>query len=172
MKNKGQLKENCKVKICIADTSGNCVYSYNAIYRNGWFDHEGQNARHDTLDSIDGCYTWYIVDEDKKEPPMENFHCQPDKPLKKNFFNDSDCFPKTYQPEILAIPKPEVENIIYSLELGLENTQTVLAEHDASLGRTTKKNKSWAETLEGDIEFIKSSLAFLKEKLGTTNHQP
>ncbi len=63
MKNKGQLKENCKVKICIADTSGSCVYSYKAVYRNGWFDHEGSNARHDTIDSIDGCYTWYIVED-------------------------------------------------------------------------------------------------------------
>jgi hypothetical protein len=63
MKNKGQLKENCKVKICFADTSGSCVYSYRATYRNGWFDHEGANARHDTLDSIDGCYTWFIVED-------------------------------------------------------------------------------------------------------------
>lgn len=109
----------------------------------------------------------------KDLPDTPNYHCQPDKPLKKNFFDDSGCFPKTYQPEILAVPRPEIEMIIYSLEIGLENTQAVLIEHDASLGRTTKKNKSWAETLEGDIEFIKSSLTFLKEKLAVSStHYP
>lgn len=62
-KNRGILKENSKVSIHIADGSGNCVYSYKAIYRNGWFDHQdSNNNRHDTLKDVDGCYFWYIVE--------------------------------------------------------------------------------------------------------------
>ena len=41
------------------------------------------------------------------------------------------------------------------LEIGLENTQSALIEHDAVLGRTTRKNREWAETLESDIERMK-----------------
>lgn len=65
-KNKGILKEGCKVTICMADTSGNCVWSYEATYKNGWFDHESpeKNARHDTPAMMDGCYAWYIVKDD------------------------------------------------------------------------------------------------------------
>lgn len=114
---------------------------------------------------------------------MENFHCQPDKPLKKNFFDDSECFPKKmqedilaiqeYQPETIAIPTLELQNIIDALQAGLEHTQTVLAEHDASLGCTTRKNQSWAETLEKDIEFLKARIKLLKLKIiGATTHYP
>jgi hypothetical protein len=61
MKNKGKLQENTSVKLCFADTSGSCVWSYKAIFRNGWFDNEGKNSRHDTLSDVDGCYVWYEV---------------------------------------------------------------------------------------------------------------
>lgn len=61
MKNKGNLQENTRVKLCFADTSGSCVYSYEAIFRNGWFDHGEKNSRHDTLSDVDGCYVWYEV---------------------------------------------------------------------------------------------------------------
>lgn len=118
---------------------------------------------------------------------LENLHCQPDKPLKKNFFDDSKCFPKIwpevaikdivsaqeYQPETISIPILELQNIIDALECGLEHTQTVLAEHDASLGRTTRKNKNWAEQLEKDIEFLKDRIKFSKLKIiGVTTHYP
>lgn len=78
-----------------------------------------------------------------------------------------------YEPETIAIPTLEVENIIGALEAGLEHTQTVLAEHDTSLGRTTRKNQSWAETLEKDITLLRTRITFLKEKLlGATTHYP
>ncbi len=81
--------------------------------------------------------------------------------------------PQTYQPETVAIPILEAENIVDALEAGLEHTQTVLAEHDASLGRTTRQNKSWAEHLEKDIEFLKARILMLKHKLvGATTHYP
>lgn len=78
-----------------------------------------------------------------------------------------------YQPETVAIPTLEAENIVDALECGLEHTQTVLAEHDACLGRTTRKNKNWAEQLEKDIEFLKVRILMLKNKLvGATTHYP
>lgn len=63
--NKGILTEGCRVTVEFADTSANCVWSYKAIYRNGWFDHENPsgNARHDTPASMDGCYSRYIVEK-------------------------------------------------------------------------------------------------------------
>lgn len=106
---------------------------------------------------------------------------------KCNWIDDSDIFPKImpevsikdiasaleYQPETIAIPILELQNIVDALEAGLEHTQTVLAEHDASLGRTTRKNKSWAETLEKDIEFLKARIKLLKLKIvGATTHYP
>lgn len=81
--------------------------------------------------------------------------------------------PQTYQPETIAIPTLEAENIVDALEAGLEHTQTVLVEHDVSLGRTTRKNQSWAEQLEKDIEFLKERVKLLKLKLiGATTHYP
>lgn len=79
----------------------------------------------------------------------------------------------SYQPETIAIPTLEVQNIVNALEAGLEHSQTVLAEHDASLGRTTRKNQSWAETLEKDITLLRTRITFLKGKLiGATTHYP
>ena len=74
-KNKGILTEGCPVTICMADTSGSCVFSYKAIYRNGWFDHNNpsRNSRHDTLKDIDGCYAWYIVDPFNLDKNKEDF---------------------------------------------------------------------------------------------------
>ncbi len=119
----------------------------------------------------------------KDLPDTPNFHCQPDKPLKRDFFDDSEYFPKNmqedilaiqeYQPETIAIPTLELQNIIDALEAGLEHTQTVLAEHDASLGRTTRQNKSWAETLEKDIALLRTRITLLKGKLiGVATHYP
>lgn len=100
---------------------------------------------------------------------MENFHCQPDKT--KEIWDAP--LPQTYQPETIAIPILELQNIVDALEAGLEHTQTVLAEHDASLGRTTRKNQSWAETLEKDIVLLRTRITFLKGKLiGVTTHYP
>jgi hypothetical protein len=68
-KNNGILKEGCKVTVCMADTSGNCVWSYKATYKDGWFDHGNPsgNARHDTPAMMYGCYAWYIVENDQGE---------------------------------------------------------------------------------------------------------
>lgn len=56
-----------------------------------------------------------------------------------------------YQPTMLTVD----ENIIYlaldSANTGLEYAKMCLAEHDVALGRTTLKNKVWAERIETDI---------------------
>lgn len=106
----------------------------------------------------------------------------PDTPTTKHLFNpQGGCvkgreiwgasLPQNYQPETVSIPKLEVENIIDALKAGLEHTENVLIDHDNTLGRTTRKNELWAKQLEKDIEFFKTRIKLLKEKLGTTNHQ-
>ena len=101
-----------------------------------------------------------------------NTHWMKDLPDKAKEIWDASL-PQTYQPETIAIPTLEIENIIDALEAGLEHTQTVLAEHDASLGRTTRKNQSWAETLEKDITLLRTRITFLKGKLiGVSTHYP
>lgn len=65
-------------------------------------------------------------------------------------------------PEMWTIKKDLVDKIIPCLEAGLENTQSALAEHDASLGRTTTKNRMWAETLEKQIQDMKDCIKELK----------
>lgn len=54
-----------------------------------------------------------------------------------------------------------MDRIKASLEDGLENTHSALIEHDSSLGRTTHKNRWWAETLERQIEEMKAVIQML-----------
>lgn len=77
-----------------------------------------------------------------------------------------------YEPEKVSIPVLEIENIIDALQAGLEHTESSLIEHDATVGRTTRRNKFWAQTLEADILALKNSIEFLKKKIvsATTNY--
>lgn len=113
--------------------------------------------------------------------PPENFHCQPDKPYKdgrdspKNWLPDliaemgeakkgANSPPHPFaemqerEPATIAVNEPFLLDCKESLEAGLEFTQGALAEHDASLGRTTFKNKSWAETMEKSIVRMRSCI--------------
>lgn len=65
---------------------------------------------------------------------------------------------QTYQPAVTEVDEPFLLDCKESLEAGLEFTQGALAEHDASLGRTTFKNKSWAETMEKSITQMRSCI--------------
>jgi hypothetical protein len=47
---------------------------------------------------------------------------------------------------------------------GLEYARECLSEHDARLGRSSLKNKAWAEVMEKDIAKFEQVLAQLKEK--------
>lgn len=50
-----------------------------------------------------------------------------------------------------------IEQIIEALNSGIENTQELLAQHDRDLGRTTPRNKRWAEQLEDDINSMQEA---------------
>lgn len=70
---------------------------------------------------------------------------------------------QTYRPEILSgIEKDKIYAAISALQVGLENTQDLLAQHDYSLGRDTRKNRFEAERLENEIRIIGAALDSLK----------
>lgn len=48
-----------------------------------------------------------------------------------------------------------------AIEVGLEYARQCLTNHDAALGRTTHKNRTWAETIEGEIQQMKNALDLL-----------
>ena len=56
----------------------------------------------------------------------------------------------------------EMENIVDSLEAGIENTRELLVDHDERLGRTTAKNRFTAERMEKEISKMEKSLGYLK----------
>lgn len=103
---------------------------------------------------------WFL---EKKEPKNGREYYQ----LSATIIEAPDKLPKTipisyFQPEKWAVDKNTLRNIIDALQAGLEHTRSTLAEHDSSLGRTTRKNKSWAETIESDIRAIEKSIKDLK----------
>ena len=52
---------------------------------------------------------------------------------------------------------------ITALESGLEYARECLTVHESNLGRTTLKNKLWAERMESDIRQMEKALKLLKE---------
>lgn len=69
---------------------------------------------------------------------------------------------QTYQPHIWTVKKDTIYAAIQAVEDGLESTRELLVKHDAELGRTTQKNKGWAETLEASIAHMERTLAMLR----------
>jgi hypothetical protein len=69
-----------------------------------------------------------------------------------------------YQPEIWKVEKDTIYAAISAVEAGLEYAKECLAIHDTGLGRTTLKNKNWAETIEKDIRELTKTLAMLKNE--------
>ena len=65
---------------------------------------------------------------------------------------------QTYQPEVWAMTKDSVYDAQEALQIGLENTRELLAEHDFRLGRTTRSNRTTAERLEEEIAKIESAM--------------
>lgn len=68
-----------------------------------------------------------------------------------------------YIPEIWGVKKDTIYAAISALEAGLEYAQECLADHDQKLGRTIRRNREWAETIEEDIKKIKKSIEELKK---------
>lgn len=113
-----------------------------------------------------------------KDAP-ENFHCEPDgqktisseKALVKEEVRKLCGYKdqpnpleiiQYFQSEKWSVDKNLLRSCLDAIESGLEHTNSVLMEHDSCLGRTTRKNKSWAETLENDISLMKNCIERLK----------
>lgn len=50
-----------------------------------------------------------------------------------------------------------------AIQSGIDYAVECLAQHEAALGRTTLKNKSWAEHMEADIKQMQNALKALPE---------
>jgi hypothetical protein len=61
-------------------------------------------------------------------------------------------------PEYIELEKFSLLRIADALKIGLENTEQILTEHEANLGRTTRKNRTYAEQLEQEIVTINAAL--------------
>jgi hypothetical protein len=69
----------------------------------------------------------------------------------------------TYQPEMWNVRKDYIYMAIAALDAALEHTRETLAVHDRDVGRTTKKNLTWARVLEADIRQMEECLRVFKE---------
>jgi hypothetical protein len=67
-----------------------------------------------------------------------------------------------YEPEMWTCRKDYIYAAIHAIGNGLEYTNMCLIEHDAALGRTTSKNKTWAEKMEADIRQMTETLEWLR----------
>ena len=70
---------------------------------------------------------------------------------------------QAYLPEMWTGPKDYIYAAIKAVDDGLSYANECLAQHDASLGRTTRKNKIWAETMESDIRHMTQTLTCLRD---------
>ena len=70
--------------------------------------------------------------------------------------------PLAYVPEIWRVEKDTIYAAIPAVESGLEYARECLATHETNLGRTTLKNKTWAETMEKDIRHMERTLEMLR----------
>ena len=68
-----------------------------------------------------------------------------------------------YQPEMWTVEKDTIYAARNAVEAGLEYARECLAQHESILGRTTYKNKSWAETMEDDIRRMECALDDLRK---------
>jgi len=70
--------------------------------------------------------------------------------------------PLAYVPEIWRVEKDTIYAALPAVESGLEYARECLAQHENALGRTTLKNKTWAETMEKDIRHMERTLEMLR----------
>lgn len=69
----------------------------------------------------------------------------------------------TYRPEIWQVEKDTIYSAIHAVECGLEYANECLAQHEATLGRTTMKNRTWAETMDAHIRCMQVTLKMLRD---------
>lgn len=67
-----------------------------------------------------------------------------------------------YQPELWTVKKDDIYAAIHAVQNGLEYARECLSAHDSNLGRTTLKNRTWAERMEEDIRHMESTLNALR----------
>lgn len=70
---------------------------------------------------------------------------------------------QSYVPEVWSVEKDTVLALKQAAESGLEYARECLAEHDARLGRTIKKNLSWSLEMEADIRQMENALELYKK---------
>lgn len=76
--------------------------------------------------------------------------------------------PIEYFPEMMTLERDFVlYDLRESIKAGLEYAQECLSRHDQELGRTSRKNESWAKTIERDIARMKHALERIKKYEGT-----
>jgi len=67
-----------------------------------------------------------------------------------------------YEREMMTLSKDTIYAAKAALRAGLENTQELLIEHDAALGRTTRKNRFIADNYETDIHNMQLAIQSLE----------
>lgn len=70
--------------------------------------------------------------------------------------------PMTYEPETWTVRKDDVYAAIEALQNGIEYASECLRVHDINLGRTTLRNRTWADRIEADKRGMCSVLADLR----------
>ena len=73
---------------------------------------------------------------------------------------------KELQPEQISVDKEVLIAALKCITNSMETVICCLQDHDATLGRKTKKNKLWAELLESDIAELSLSKSKLREAVG------
>jgi len=70
-----------------------------------------------------------------------------------------DPDPQEYKPELWTFKKEEACAAIRAIHNGLEYARECLITHETNFGRTTIKNRVWAERMEEDIRRMEHALA-------------
>ena len=71
-----------------------------------------------------------------------------------------------YQPEMITLRRDYIDSAILRIEDGLEYARECSTTHEIDLGRTTLKNRLWAERMEDDIRKMEELLVVLKNLNG------
>jgi hypothetical protein len=71
-----------------------------------------------------------------------------------------------FQPVTIAVDIHTLRNIKDALATGEQHARDALTGHDASLGRTTLKNKRWVESMESDIGQLAGYQVIIEKLIG------
>ena len=77
----------------------------------------------------------------------------------------SDVYMQSLQSTFCTVDEELLRRCLEDIYAGRETTQQMLIEHDATFGRTTRKNKEWALTLEKDLREMSETIVQLRKAL-------